>query len=524
VRAPLLLATSLLVLAPAGAARAYDIEIESETIGQGYQLVGGDGTIISRRRLDQYLGLSLWNIGPKDANGVPMPKNQFYFTSSMRLEFDFGDYPPTAGALGTRDVSSELSGRRFELLYAYFGARDLGGLVDLKLGRLVDYDLFEFVSWDGLSVEVKTPYYLAASAYTGLLVNGFLPIDSPIYRPDGTAPGGLDLHATDPKAVLGVGLRAFGFRDLDAHFSYRRVFSPTGEGAATAPCTNPQVDLLTAERCTGATDGTTEEKIGWSGRGRLLGGALVPWFGFRYDLLNSVLDTIQAGARFAISPAHAVQAEYFYSYPTFDGDSIWNLFVRSRFDDVRLSYDLRRNNVRAWARGFVRFFHDVGETSSPLTPALRPAAWSRTLDGGGDLGARLDLRRGYVRADAYVELGYGGRHIGADVSSRLAVWRDLASVEGRLTFAHFEDDLRPADSADSFGFQVGGRVALGRGILVHLILEDNINRFYNSQLRLYAVVDASVLLGSRGFAQGMPRAAGPGIGNFGSGYGMGMGY
>ena len=40
------------VIAPllsAGEARAYDVEINAETIGQGYQLVNGDGSITSRR-------------------------------------------------------------------------------------------------------------------------------------------------------------------------------------------------------------------------------------------------------------------------------------------------------------------------------------------------------------------------------------------------------------------------------------------------------------------------------------------
>ena len=82
---------SLCGLAPN--ARAYDIEIATETIGQGYQLVGGDGGIVTRRRLDQYFGFHVWNLGPKDATGAPTPKNQWYFTSSFRLQFDFGDYP-----------------------------------------------------------------------------------------------------------------------------------------------------------------------------------------------------------------------------------------------------------------------------------------------------------------------------------------------------------------------------------------------------------------------------------------------
>src|SRR4051812_5436566 len=76
---------ALIVMAAlfASPAAAYDIEVASETIGQGYQILGGNGDVISRRRLDQYLGLSVWNLGPKDAAGQPLLKNQWYFTSSF---------------------------------------------------------------------------------------------------------------------------------------------------------------------------------------------------------------------------------------------------------------------------------------------------------------------------------------------------------------------------------------------------------------------------------------------------------
>ena len=89
---------------------------------------------------------------------------------------------------------------------------------------------------------------------------------------------------------------------------------------------------------------------------------------------------------------------------------------------------------------------------------------------------------------------------------------------------HFEDDLRPIDHGDSFGFQVGGRFAPWKGMLLHLVVEENVNRFYASQLRVYAVLDVAALAGAYGFAAGAPRGVGPGLGGFGSGYGTGMGY
>jgi hypothetical protein len=508
------------------AAYAYDIEVNAETIGQGYQIASGAGTLISRRRLDQYLGLHLWNIGPKDNFGAPLPRNQVYFDLSLRFDTDFASdcRPDPSGArpcvgwavpttFGGRDVSQELRNNRFELLYALAGVRDLGGLVDLELGRQLLIDQFEFTSFDGLHAAVKTPYHFAAEVWGGLLVNGTAPIDSPIFRPDGTALSPLSPHDVDYKPTLGVAVRSFGLRDLDTRFSYRRTFSPAQ-------------NTTEAERRTGAVDGTTEEKIGWSARGRLLGGRIVPWAGLRYNVLVGVFDVIQGGARFTLSKRHSLQVEYVYSYPTFDGDSIWNVFARRQFDDLRASYDLRVGRLRAYARGLLRAFHDVAETTDRVDPTLpppSPGGLGERLNYGGNLGGRVEVPGGYVRLDSYLETGYGGTRVGVDAATRMQVYRDFIALEGRLTYVHFRNDQRPIDSGNSFGFQVGARAALGRGILLHALLEDNFNRFYRSQFRFYLVFDFSFLLSPRGFAQAVPPGIGPGLGQFANPLGTGRG-
>ena len=67
-------------------------------------------------------------------------------------------------------------------------------------------------------------------------------------------------------------------------------------------------------------------------------------------------------------------------------------------------------------------------------------------------------------------------------------------------------------------------MALARGIQIHLLVEDNINRFYRSQVRFYAVVDLAFLLSSRGFTQASPPGIGPSLGSFGNALGGGRGY
>ena len=46
--------------------------------------------------------------------------------------------------------------------------------------------------------------------------------------------------------------------------------------------------------------------------------------------------------------------------------------------------------------------------------------------------------------------------------------------------------------------QAGVRWQVMRGALLHLLVEDNVDRYYNAQLRLMAMLDLSFALGPRG--------------------------
>src|SRR5438552_6736418 len=90
-RLPGILLAGAVLFVPAAAA-AYDVQVDAEIIGQGYQLRAADRSIVDRRRLTTYLGLSLWNLGEKDSEGLPTARNQFNFTLSMRFDTDLGNY------------------------------------------------------------------------------------------------------------------------------------------------------------------------------------------------------------------------------------------------------------------------------------------------------------------------------------------------------------------------------------------------------------------------------------------------
>jgi hypothetical protein len=479
-------------------ARAYDFDLYAETVGQGYQLRAADDALVNRRRLTQSLGLDMYNLGPKDVVGRPLDRNQFFVSVALRFDAelsDFGDLKQLPGHTAQREIDPT----RLDLIYAYLGGRNLFGVLDFRLGRQIFVDLFDYQSIDGLWLQAKTPLHLAVEAWGGLNVDGAAVFDSPVYRTDGVALGGNpqgSLGARQEDALqptFGVALATLGLRDVTARLSYDRTVSFTG--SARQP----------GEPASGVID----EKVAITARGRLWGGRLVPWFGLRYNVLAGLVDEVHAGLRLMLG-RHALQAEYVYSAPTFDGDSIWNVFGAQAFNDARLTYDLALGRLRAFARAFVRLF-DNQSLSQENGRVGAPDSLGLGLAAGGTLGARCDWRRGYLRVDGYYEDGYGGTKGGVDLAGRVLLFGEWVTGlvgEGRLSFVHFRDDARAIDHADSFGVQAGLRYSFLRGLTVHLAVEENVNRFYASQFRALALVDLSFWIGPRG--GGFPRTR-PGL-------------
>ncbi len=481
-----------------GRARAYQIELDAETIGQAYTLRAGDDTLVNSRRLTQYLGLNVYGLGPTDLYGQPLDRDQFYVSISMRFDAELGDFSNLAEMSG-RTPQDLLSADRLELLYALVGGRDLGGFLDVKLGRQILVDLFDYQSFDGLWLRAKTPFHVAVEAWGGLNVTGAAPFDSPVFRADGVALGGNEvgsLAARQEDALeptFGVALSTFGLRDVSARLSYSRTISPTEDPQPGEP-----------------SSGVVGEQVGLTARARLFGGLIVPWFGLRYNLLAGRLDELHGGARLLVHRAHSLSLEYVFAAPTFDGDSIWNVFGAEACNDARLTYALTLGRFGLFATGFSRFFGEERTSQGAVDPSLLPLGTSVAY--GGTAGAALASRRGSGRLDVYYQDGYGGQTAGVDLSGRVLVlgeWDSGVTVEGRLSYVHFADDARAIDHADSLGVQAGVRYAIARGLTLNVAMEENVNRFYASQFRLLALLDISFFVGNHG--HGFSRARGWGL-------------
>jgi hypothetical protein len=472
------------------AARAYDFTIDMRTIGQGYQVRGfapdGSNQLLSRRRLTEYLDVNVFDVGPDGWHGDDGGRNLIYFDASLRFDSDFGGY--TLGAPTGTAAIPELKQSEFDILYAFLGGRNIGGHLDFQLGRQIHFDLIDFYAFDGADALFHFTRRFAVEAFSGTEVRGALPLSSPIYELDGTSAGSRDpATRPDQNAMLtplaGAALVAGeAGAPFSARLSYRRMWSDTADRQPGEPASgvNQEVAALTATAA-------------WRDRLYLSGGV-------RYNLLFGEFDDEQLALRVRLTARQWLTLEHDYLAPTFDGDSIWNIFSTGAYRDLRASYEIGLpGGVKAYARGFARFFlatdDEIPNTGPYAGQDIGAEAPGGRFAGGGSLGAAWRWGRGMVRADGYWDDGYGGRKIGVDATTRLQV-RARIELEGRLTGYGWRSDLQPSAGGSGviFGAQAGGRFQLGPGERLHLLVEDNVGTYYESQFRGLAMfeVDASI--------------------------------
>jgi hypothetical protein len=480
-----LLAVTAALAAFGGPAAAYDVALSVRTVGQGYQerRYGSSGAaeLLSRRRLTQYLNLSVFNIVPDEWRGRDRDRNAVSFELGVRFDSDFGEF--LLGRPRGADDIGELRQNQIDLLYGYLLARDIGGWVDLQLGRQLHYDLVDFYSFDGADVQGRAGRYLTVQAFAGTEVRGELPLSAPLYEIDGTSVGSRD-PVTRPeqsraiRPLVGGALALDRGLPLSARVAYRRVFSSTMDPIAGDPTTGINHESL-----------SVTADAHWRDRLFIAGGA-------RYNLLVAAWDDQQVAVRWRLGARHLLSWEYSYLAPTFDGDSIWNIFGAGATSDVRAGYDIELSTVwRAHLRGFLRTFADPTAKCLPASLgeiARRPCAYGGNLGGDGR-GTRVRLK-----FDGYAEggtSGTGGWKVGGDLSGRLAVLPNIFDVEGRLTMYGWRADGAPEPrNAVMVGIGAGALYQMSRQMRLHFLGENNTGTYYRAQMRSLAVLEVDVTL------------------------------
>jgi hypothetical protein len=523
-------------------ARGYEFEIRTRTIGQAEELrsirfVGGS-LLVSSRRFTQTLALNVWDIGRASRiwrlyDPEPRGGPRISFQTYLRLDHDFGDWVTGDIDTGSRshnavDVIPELESQSLQLdiLYAFVAAEDLaGGAIDLYIGRQLGIDALDWYAMDGLTVRAKTRFRINAEAFGGLVVRESSPVGSGTFEPDGTSgaecqeyvegatPGTgrwrpIDLgfrEDTNPfrsdlevcpqrdqlMPTFGGAVELTGLRRINARLSYRRAMSATPDLIGDVDRLDfPDSGLYPDEEGQAPGWGVNQERLALSlrvpydlagGRGQVVAHAAA-----RYSLLHSVVDEAYAGARLRWGQ-DTFGSDFGWTFPTFDGDSIFNVFSIQPYVDGRLSWERAprgapwRAHLRTWLRRFR--IEDSGRAAPDADVS------TGALAAGGQIGGQWLAARDRVgRLDLFHEDGYGGRRTGGHAQGR---WRlDRQWLLGtRLSLIDYASDIREEMDGLTLGVQAGATYQVHDDVATSLVVEETTNPLHDAQIAVFAVLD-----------------------------------
>lgn len=466
-------------------ASASEVRIRSRTLGEGYmvRVPGPQGQLLSRRRVVQYVNLGAYQLLPPtrpDRFRRDDDEAQLELVTSLRIRHDFGTYAADATAPAASLVDA-VDTRQIDLLFGYLQGRNLGGWVDTRIGRQYEMSGLDWYAFDGGYVRIRTPAHFAVETFGGFAVDGSAMFGYPDHELDGTARDRSD-GAVSP--MIGAALSLADLSWADARFAYRRTFTPAS--------VNP--DAIDPDG-TGLSPGVDQEIVSGSFALRLAKGRVSPYVATRYSLGTARLDDLTVGASWAITPLHSVRAVYLRTIPTFDLDSIFNVFAVEPFEDMRVVYQVRPGP--AWtlaARGQVRVFHDATTGVHGTDPRR-----DRPVGAGGGASATYRRPRFSMRLDAFGLGGEGGLRTGGSVDTRTLLAWDRIALDARIYGVYYDDDLVSARTGWALSLQGGTNIRLWEGIHINLVAEEMVTRFASQSFRLLGIfsVDWSLRAGQR---------------------------
>ncbi len=445
-------AVVLLIAGSPSPAHAYEFWLRAQTIGQAYRLrqyrLSGPDLFLGRHRYTQTLALRIVDIGGLAAARrqarLPDRGLRISWQSYLRIDHDFGTYTSGRIKLSEQvrrdaiDVIPELvdSSAGLDLLYGFVAVDGFtDDALDLKLGRILIDDGWGSSALDGGTARYELPSVpLAVTAAVGLRVRQSSPFGLSAFELDGTSGAGCREYVEGPtpgsgawklidrnravsnfklasdyefcpqrelrQPTIGVSLATSRMRRFGAEVGYRRTWSDTvGLIDNVDRLTYPDRGLYPDELGQAPATGINEERLYARVHGNLRAGAvaLMPYGNVRYSLLHAAIDRVDTGIRLERG-RHVLEPSVEYFLPTFDGDSIFNVFSIEPTTDVRLGYQFNgRVRLRAstWLRRYAR---EDGESS---------------IAGGVEAGIEQPIgSRLHARLDALFDDGYGGRRAG----------------------------------------------------------------------------------------------------------------
>ena len=521
---------AVVLAAVAAPAHAYEFWLRAQAIGQAYQLrdyrLIGPDLFLGRRRYTQTLALRIWDVGDLAAARrqahLPDRGLRISWQSYLRIDHDFGDYtggrvtlpltvPVRRDAL---DVTPELgeSVASLELLYGYL---ELAGMLDdrltLHVGRVLADDGWGTTGVDGGRARLEVPSApLVVSLSAGLRVRASSPLGLSAYELDGTSGAACQEYVEGPtpgsgtwklidrnraitnsrlssdfeycpqrdvrQPTVGVAIATSRIAGFGAELGYRRTWSDTvGLIGPVDRLQYPDLGLYPDDVGQAPASGVDEERLWARAHGEVRAGgiAIAPYADLRYSLLHAAIDRADAGVRLSRGD-HTLEPSVEYFTPTFDGDSIFNVFSIEPTTDLRLGYQ-RAGAIAIRASGWLRAYHH--------------AAGAASRAGGAEAGVERSFGAAWhARADALWDDGYGGRRLGASAD---ATWRAAPAlwVRGRAITLGVASDQEGRPRYVSSSTVISSTWRMSEGVALHTILEVDYDAIHELQVRAVGVFD-----------------------------------
>lgn len=435
--------------------------VSSSTLGDLYSHLRSswdDEDPIYRQRVHQIVGLNIFDLSDDGSN-------QVYFVSSMRIATDFG-----VTAREQEDILG-MSQTDVALLYGYFDMKEWMGWLDVRAGRQYEIDAIDMVLYDGLRMRAYTPWYVGMEALGGLeAIQDMGPTQNP-QTLDGTPGGPLLLEGrygdVEPRLVIGGGLFLHNLQYTHLDLSYRRIQTL---GAGT------KADVL-------GKPGVNQERIGVAASQRITEGLFVNG-GTSYDFFLGGLNEIVAGARYRPVFAFEGEVKYHYLLPSFDADSIWNVFSwrpMDRVEERARFYGSEDLSVHVGA--YQSFFRS---DSSVTDEAVENVVEDLGFNAGGFFRYQPDA---YARADVNTQFGYGGKQTFFDVGMGQEYAGGTWGIDGRILMIVFEDGQQERLNGTMLGAQLGGFWQFNSDGKLSVLVEEASSELQPHWLRIFALLD-----------------------------------
>jgi hypothetical protein len=520
-RAPVsALCAAAVALGASGSVRAYEFELRSRTVLAGYAVDarGPAGAIgVDRRRFLHTLGLYLWNLGRPRQSGLygaaPAAGPRLYFNVQLRIAHDFGDWLHGSLRHGRQrsdalDLVPELESDslQLDLLQAYFAAKRLWNeRLDLFAGRLLLGDGLGFWTLDGGAGRLHLAPGTTIELQAGVRVRERWPLGFAGQEPDGSSRAECSeyVEAAEPLAgswqpidrdrpgvrdnpfrneldrcplaaqvmpTLGLGLAMQPVSALQLRLSYRRSVSATpGLIGAELRQDVPDRGYFPDELDQAPGWGVNEEVLVASARGHVPlqrgAGHFTAHTALRYSLVHGLVDHASAGLELRRG-AHMVAPALIYTFPTFDGDSIFNVFSQQGALSAELAYDF-------WpARGPLSAHAAVAVTRLSVEDGgdvVADSALTGSARGGVRLASGLDRE---LRVDLLCDGGSAGVRRGGAVYGRWPV-HPAVELAARLSAIDFRDGVRDELAGTALAAELGVHYLVADGVTARALAEES---------------------------------------------------